>query len=210
MHGSDEMNKLLKFAVSPTYFYADFRKSKVSQDERTELIKRYNQRYLVASWLLAAMLGLTWQWNEYPSDGWLVPYGVMVGVIIWLLPFSRNNEIFLAFLEDAHDKVSHKDPSSNLLFSERIRLALNSYLELLSNFAIIYYMIPREWFSKPLDGVWDALYYSGVTITTLGYGDIYPDHWIPKGLVVYEVFCGFILLIVSFAIYAGRGMERNA
>ncbi|WP_162525046.1 potassium channel family protein [Marinobacter sp. BW6] len=204
------MNKLLEFVVSPTYFYADYRKSKVSKEERTELIKKYNRRYLVASWFLAAMLGLTWQWNEYPSDGWLIPYGVMVAVLVWLFPFSRSNEIFLAFLEDAYDKVSHKDPSSNLLFSERIRLALHSYIELLANFAIIYYLIPKEWFSEPLEGIWDALYYSGVTITTLGYGDIHPAHWIPKGLVVYEVFCGFILLIVSFAIYAGRGMERDA
>jgi len=210
MHGNTEVNKLLKFVVSPTYLYADFRKSKLSKDQRTELIKKYNLRYLVVSWSLAAMLGLTWQWNEYPTDGWLIPYGVMVVVLIWLLPFSRNNEIFLAFLEDAYDKVSHKGPSSNLSFSERIRLALHSYLELLSNFAIIYYMVPRAWFSKPLEGIWDAIYYSGVTITTLGYGDIHPTHWVPKGLAVYEVFCGFILLIVSFAIYAGRGMDRNA
>lgn len=204
------MNKLLEFVVSPTYFYADYRKSKVSKDKRTELIKKYNRRYLVTSWLLAAMLGLTWQWNEYPSDGWLIPYGVMIAVLVWLFPFSRSNEIFLAFLEDAYDKVSHKDSSSNLLFSERIRLALHSYIELLANFAIIYYLLPKEWFSEPLEGIWDSLYYSGVTITTLGYGDIHPTHWIPKGLVVYEVFCGFILLIVSFAIYAGRGMDREA
>lgn len=210
MYGNAKMKKLLAAVVSPTYFYADYRKSKASKDERTDLIKRYNRRYLIASWLLAAVLGLTWQWNVYPTDRWLVPYGVMVTILVWLLPLSRSNEIFFAFLEDAYDKVSHKEPTSNLSFSDRIRLALHSYLELLSNFAIIYYVIPKEWFSKPLEGIWDALYYSGVTITTLGYGEIHPVAWIPKGLVVYEVFCGFILLIVSFAIYAGRGMDRDA
>jgi voltage-gated potassium channel len=204
------MKRVFAAVLSPTYFYADHKKSGLSKAERTELIKRYNRRYLIASWLLVAALGLTWQWNDYPEDQWRMAYGVMVALIVWLFPLSRSNEIFFAFLEDAYDKVSHKEASSSLLFSDRIRLALHSYLELLADFAIIYYVVPKEWFSNPLESIWDALYFSGITITTLGYGDIYPTAVVPKGLVVYEVFCGFILLIVSFAIYAGRGMDRNA
>jgi voltage-gated potassium channel len=201
------MKKFLWAVLSPTYWYADYRKAQLSKEARTELIKKYNSRYLYASWLLAGGLGITWQWNEYPDGAWLWPYGILVALLIWIFPLSRCNEIFAAFLHDAYDKVEHLKPESDLTFSDRIRLALHSYLELLSNFAIIYFLLPNKWFSAPLGNMIEALYFSGVTITTLGYGDVHPTKWLPQLLVVYEVFCGFILLIVSFAIYAGRGMN---
>lgn len=59
-----------------------------------------------------------------------------------------------------------------------------------------------EWESAP-DNIIESLYFSGVTITTLGYGDIHPIHPIPQLLTVFEVMCGFSLLVVSFAIYTG-------
>ena len=204
------MESIITFLLSPTYFYADYRKDKVEKASgkmaRTELIKKYNKRYLFASMILAFGLGVTYQWNEYPE----VIYSLVIGLIIWLFPFSRSNEIFYAFIKDALDKVSHKDSHSELKFSDRIRLALNSYLELVVNFGILFYLLPCEWFNTQLESMIDALYFSGVTITTLGYGDYSPVHFVPQFLVVYEVFCGFILLIVSFAIYSGRGLNERA
>jgi len=206
-------NKLIAFLLSPTYFYADFRKNMVVEQhgkpEITRLIKIYNKRYLFASLLVAMGLGVNYQWNEYPEEHKII-YSFLIAAIIWFLPLSRCNEIFYAFIKDALDKVSHKGQRSNLAFSERIRLALNSYLELVVNFGIIFYLLPSEWFNKPLPSILDALYFSGVTITTLGYGDFSPNHFVPQFLVVYEVFCGFTLLIVSFAIYAGRGLNEKA
>ena len=207
------IESILTFLFSPTYFYADYRKNKVEvasgKTARTDLIKKYNSRYLVASALLAIGFGTTYQWNEYPEE-YSTIYPIVIGLIIWLFPFSRSNEIFYAFIKDALDKVSHKASHSELTFSERIRLALNSYLELVINFGLIFYLLPCEWFNKQLESMVDALYFSGVTITTLGYGDFSPAHFVPQFLVVYEVFCGFILLIVSFAIYSGRGLNEKA
>jgi len=207
-----DKNKIIMFVLSPTYFYADFRKKKIEGDavksEVTDLIKKYNKRYLAISILLAIGLGSTYQWNEYPKD-YLAMYIPMVTLLIWIFPLSRNNEIFYAFVKDALDKVSHKEADSDLQFSDRIRLALNSYLELVVNFGIIFYLLPCEWFNNQFQSISDSLYFSGVTITTLGYGDFSPMHFIPQFFVVYEVFCGFILLIVSFAIYAGRGLNQK-
>ncbi len=207
------MESIITFLLSPTYFYADYRKNKVEKASgktaRTKLIKKYNKRYLLASMILAFGLGTTYQWNEYPEE-YPVIYSLVIGSIIWLFPFSRSNEIFYAFIKDALDKVSHKESHSELKFSDRIRLALNSYLELVVNFGIIFYLLPCEWFNTQLESMIDALYFSGVTITTLGYGDYSSVHFVPQFLVVYEVFCGFILLIVSFAIYSGRGLNERA
>ena len=123
------------------------------------------------------------------------------------LLFSRCNEIFFAFLKDAINKLSDKPPGSDLTNGNRVALALKSYLELVINFALIYFLFPVEngWeCGNSPDDILSALYFSGVTITTLGYGDYTPTHWFLQLTTVYEVFCGFILLIVSFAIYASN------
>lgn len=44
----------------------------------------------------------------------------------------------------------------------------------------------------------DAAYFSAVTITTVGYGDLSPERWQGKILVTSELFVGLILIIVTF------------
>ncbi len=46
------------------------------------------------------------------------------------------------------------------------------------------------------EGVLDGLYFSVVTIVTLGYGDSCPDKWLGKLFVVTEVFVGIFLIVV--------------
>jgi Na+-transporting methylmalonyl-CoA/oxaloacetate decarboxylase gamma subunit len=45
------------------------------------------------------------------------------------------------------------------------------------------------------DAVLDPVYFSFVTITTLGYGDYLPTHWLGKSLVMGEVLIGLVLLV---------------
>ena len=82
---------------------------------------------------------------------------------------------------------------------------MRGYLELAVNFATVYCLIPARWFDKSLERCREALHISGVTITTLGYGDFAPKCLLPQILSVYEVFCGFSLLIVSFTVYVSCG-----
>ena len=137
------------------------------------------------------------------------PLFVSFALLVWGYSISRANEIIYAFLGDAIARLNGKKAKSNLKYGDRIRLALSSYLELVVNFASVYYVMPADWFNKSLDTYWQALYFSGVTITTLGYGDFSPKYWIAQVLSVYEVFCGFSLLIVSFTVYVSGGISET-
>lgn len=200
------------FAVlSPTYILAKFLKERF---DRTNTIKVLNSIYL---WIAVVSCIALLIYQEYFD-----PIGKLaivlqlnyVAVFLWsYFLFSRCSEIFWAFLKDAFDKMDKgKEANSKLTPQDRIRLSLKSYLELLINFSILYLLLPSTdamWKNDSYpESITDALYFSGVTITTLGYGDISPAHWWPQFLTVYEVFCGFILLIVCFAIYAGRLNEK--
>ncbi len=46
------------------------------------------------------------------------------------------------------------------------------------------------------EGVLDSLYFSMVTIVTLGYGDSSPTEWLGKLLVITEIFVGLFLIVV--------------
>jgi hypothetical protein len=50
----------------------------------------------------------------------------------------------------------------------------------------------------------DAVYFSVVTITTLGYGDFVPTEPRSRRLVIYELGTGFLLLLFIFPVLASR------
>ena len=206
-----------KWVLSPTFALADCRKRAVKkqkkgeeEDERQKavgaLIRKFHKAYLgVASFfaLVCFMLSVGGYGTEDRNA-----YFALFAVLVWMYSISRANEIIYAFLDDAIAKVKFEDNTSDLGFGDRIRLALWSYLELVVNFANVYYLMPEDWFDESLETYGQALYFSGVTITTLGYGDYAPKCWIPQLLSVYEVFCGFSLLIVSFTVYVSRGTSE--
>ena len=205
----------VKRVLSPTFALADCHKSRVENKEVDKkerrkavgaLIGKYNKGYFCTAILFA--FGCVWLpvgdfGTEYRIENLL-----LVAALVWLYPMSRANEIMYAFLGDAIAKVNREDDRSDLRYGDRIGFAFWSYLELVVNFASIYYLMPEKWFDKSLETYREALYFSGVTITTLGYGDFAAQYWMPRLLSVYEVFCGFSLLIVSFTVYVSRGASR--
>ena len=59
-------------------------------------------------------------------------------------------------------------------------------------------------------GLWHAVYFSVVTMTTLGFGDIAanPDSWIGQTLLMVQVILGYVLLgalITRFAVLFTAG-----
>jgi len=197
--------------LSPTWALADFLKKKY---DRTETIKTLNSIYLSISIFGVGFIAIAqFLDRSLIVNGLYKSFPIAVTIVWFSFLMSRNNEIFWAFLKDAFDKMdSHstttnqeKQPPSNLMPKDRIILSLKSYLELVFNFSIVYALTDNTFWKcdSPLS-IADFIYYSGVTITTTGYGDITPKHYLPQLLAVYEVFCGVILLVVCFAIYAGR------
>jgi voltage-gated potassium channel len=202
------MRKLMKLfsLFSPTYILAAYLKKKF---DTTETIKNLNSIYLWIAVVISVSL-LVYQEYSEPCGKLTLNADLSYPILFFwsFFLFSRCNEIFWAFLKDAFDKMEHDNkPASKLTARDRIQLSLKSYVELVLNFAVLYLLLPQTesfWNSGHAPKtVADSLYFSRVTITTLGYGDISPEHWWPQFLTVYEVFCGFILLIVCFAIYAG-------
>lgn len=205
---------LLFGIISPTFFFAKFLKWKFDQNK---VIRRSNWIYFLFS--IFCVLSAFQVFNfSLPK---LNDSGVVAGVLSIVL-LSRCSEILYAFLIDAYDKISKDNTNENssnakswwklelgsekIEMHHRIVLALRSYIELVFNFSILYLLLPlTSWkeLSEPLNII-DTLYFSGVTVTTLGYGDITPTHWFSQFLSVYEVFCGFTLLVVCFAVYLSR------
>ncbi len=70
------------------------------------------------------------------------------------------------------------------------RLALFS-LALVTFFALLFYAFHAL---HPVGGWFDYVYFSVVTFTTLGYGDIRPFTLAGKIIAIFEVMCGFVML----------------
>ena len=119
---------------------------------------------------------------------------------------------FLHFLLNIKNSFSN---TKQLAYPERLILAFRSYIELIFNFAILYVLLPSglnpfiiNGCKKAL-GFQDALYLSGLTITTIGYGDITPLHWFPKFLTVFEAMCGIIIIVVCFTVYVSLAFKNK-
>ena len=135
----------------------------------------------------------------------------MIVLVVWSFLLSRAIEITKAFLGDAIDKLNGDLPNSDLKYGERLKLALTSYIELIINFGTLYFLMPVCFFKDfyKFNSVLEAIYFSGVTITTVGYGDISPSIWFLQFLTVFEVLSGFSLIVVCFTIYSSLALSRS-
>ena len=170
------------------------------KERRAICIKWLNIIYFSISLTLFVSI-LIWNWTSNIDLSIELKNIILIFLVLYL--FSRGNEIFIAFINDALDKVEKKDSTSNLTYKDRLILAFRSYIELIIDFGIIYYILPLDWWKEKLapSNIIESIYFSGVTITTLGYGDISPKYWLPQLLTVYQVLCGFVLIVVCFAVY---------
>ncbi|MGL4738092.1 MAG: potassium channel family protein [Cellulosilyticaceae bacterium] len=202
----------LKWCVSPTLWVSDtFKKGAPTIAKRGERVKTLNKIYLSISVVLLVGLWIC---------GWFVPITKFWPMaLFWLLYcISRCNEIFFAFIKDAFDKLDpHKREANGLAYYERVQMALRSYLELIINYAILFYVLDgysRQYyhalglFNQSFENLFTALYFSVITIVAVGYGDIYPTQAISRALVCYEVMTGILLLVVSFTIYVSISLSE--
>lgn len=202
---------ILVSILSPTFVRASNLKNRYLKDsiiKRAYIIKKLNTQYFIMSLFFAMILFL------YNKILILNSYiGNIILFIILYLSFSRVNEIFLAFLKDAKDKMEYKPQSGKgLKYIERLILALKSYVELMINYGMIYYILNtnafrniyfngEKIFNYDFKNLIESIYFSASTITTLGYGDFTPTHAITQLLSIFEVITGMLLIVVSFTIY---------
>lgn len=208
---------------TPTYKYAEYCKNALinqgaSSTELSSALKKYNARYFIFSLTicLAVQLLSILEPLLFPVDGFeSLPvikyiYWLMITLVVWSFLLSRAIEITKAFLGDAIDKLNGDLPNSDLKYGERLKLALTSYIELIINFGTLYFLMPVCFFKDlyKFNSVLEAIYFSGVTITTIGYGDISPSIWFLQLLTVFEVLSGFSLIVVCFTIYSSLALSK--
>ncbi|WP_088259521.1 potassium channel family protein [Fimbriiglobus ruber] len=189
----------LGWLLSPTRKIID----RIKQGDREHRGKTLRKWSLYFFWfeagssvLLAILLA------EAPSNN-----ATMFSMIAIAYAWSRINEIAYAFYTDSLTSSKQSDLTS----SERIRMAMRSYFGLAFNFALLYYFIPvTGLFKDSLGSFFEAFYFSGVTLATLGYGDVLPKHWLCRLLSLYEVFAGILLVAVAIATYIGGSGESDA
>jgi hypothetical protein len=109
---------------------------------------------------------------------------------------------------------------------EHLYAALSAYLLAGLFFGVFYWVLERTWagaFAIPGEGAQGhfslaaAIYYSFVTLATLGYGDIVPRSEMARGLAILEAIAGQLYLAVLIArlvslyvLEEGKGKQREA
>jgi hypothetical protein len=120
---------------------------------------------------------------------------------LWLFPFSRINELVLAFYRDAFQRFDDCPNRRKITALDRLRFLVFSYFETAIQFGILYFSLPHEGFSRAPASIVEAVYFSAVTITTAGYGDIVPIKWWSQLACMYELAAGFILIVFALGSY---------
>lgn len=131
------------------------------------------------------------------------------------LSISRVHEILYTFISDVFDRIGQsKQGQTELNLAHRVQSLGLSYAELIGKFAILAYLVQMlrhdtnsEAYNKPLS-VWDAVYFSVMTITTTGYGDIVPIYWASKLLSMYEALSGIVLFVFALGVYLGSNPKQ--
>jgi len=139
--------------------------------------------------------------------GLLLSFLVLIGH--WQIPHSHCLRVFvwIGVCYRIHDSVSYRlyflflKSKRSTWHTETARRSLSiafaNGVEVIIGFAILYLLSGQVCDGKaPLSGWVAALYYSVITITTLGYGDFVPHGPLSRFLVVAELIVGAMFLIV--------------
>lgn len=213
MYQNTKRRKLhwIKWCIAPTLFMSEWIKNTApALPERGRRVKLLNKTYLgIACFFAVSVMIMEVFLPEQLTLKIMLVYSICC--------VSRCNEIFMAFIKDAFDKLDpNKREANGLAYYERVQMALRSYLELIINYAILFYVLDAcskqygyisQVFNKPFGDMLSAIYFSVITVVAIGYGDVYPIHPFGKFLVCYEVMTGTLLLVVSFTIYVNLSLR---
>lgn len=125
-----------------------------------------------------------------------VPGMLTVGDVVWVM----------AVVLATSAAVRHAFGRGGIVDRERILAALDAYLLAGLLFGVVYWTLDRTWpssFGGPTGaggvGLPNAIYFSFVTIATLGYGDVVPVSAPARGLAILEGVGGQLYLVVLVA-----------
>jgi hypothetical protein len=130
------------------------------------------------------------------------------------LAVSRIGELLIAFYGDAIDRLKGKLPRLDLPSTDRVTLLVFGYIETIVQFGILHFCIAFGWFeksySKPFRDILESIYFSGVTITTTGFGDIAPANAPAQIATLCEAVIGVVFIAVALAVYLSSVQPKRA
>ena len=134
---------------------------------------------------------------------WRKP-AALVSIPMALIAFFRINELVYAFYRDAMDRIEGYRSSTKFTPGQRVRLLLWAYAELILQFSVIHFSIQTLSRGRAYTGISDfasALYFSGVTVTTTGFGDIHPSETPARIASLFESVTDVLFIGLSLAVY---------
>jgi hypothetical protein len=168
----------LIFLVSPTRF----------------LIERMVPKPIrIWNWIFRSILALSLVGLWFTTSGSVRHWHYCLGyVTLWFFPFSRINELALGFYRDAFQRFTDTPNRTDFTPPGRLELLVAAYIEVSAQFGILYFLLLGSSFKPKFCSIIDALYFSAVTITTVGYGDILPQTQLAKLACMYELFPSWV------------------
>lgn len=122
--------KLFIYILSPSYFFAKNSKKNKTAEEITSLIKFWN----LGNFIISFSFFISLCFLSIKKDVHLLLFLSMFWIIRCV---SRSLEIIIAFFKD----ITTEGSRSNLIKYDRIKLATISYLEVILNFGILYFLL---------------------------------------------------------------------
>ena len=184
--------RLLLFILSPTRFIVECLK-RMFPASWSKILTCWNLGFLGLSAVICIIL-----WFVRPC-AW--PWPLRCCFFLWVVPFSRINEISYAFPKDAIQQLSGASKRTTFSPAQRLGFLASSYVEVALDFGIFYFFLPAGMFSKPFSSIIHAVYFSWVTITTTGYGDITPQCAQSQLLCMWELAVGLTLVVLAVGSY---------
>jgi voltage-gated potassium channel len=194
------------------------------QNEGPEKAATFARRwpsYLLAMELVVAIGLSAGTLSEIGSEHYILVR--WMAYVAWIFAISRVAEIVGAYYYDAMDSFAVDRGPASLSKPDRINLVMKSYPSLVIDWAVIYFVLPSSQFlahapdgseSYALQSFIDAIYFSGVTIATVGYGDIAPTGPWSRLLSICEVWTGILVLVFALCAYLAApttpSRKRNA
>jgi Ion channel len=210
----NRIQKLAKLGFAPTRVLFECLKVRRTREKRRELLEFWTCFFFALSAVGVVLIYLAQSLK--PNLDSLFPHWIryFLWFAVWVWPFSRINEIFIAFYNDAPDRLTTADEESEtgIPTSQRLNYLLRSYAEVTLNFGFVYLFtdafMPHGMFTRCFKDIAEAVYFSATTITTLGY-DIFPRRPWSWFLCVYELVVGLTLVVITIASYFARIFESQ-
>lgn len=143
-------------------------------------------------------------------------YILCVFNIFRMVKYRFFDDFFVRETNSKKSYLGHKSNPKIALFQSLLNLILRAYFWVTVSFACIFVLLTRADYNidPPIFSIskasqsgnitLDFIYFSVITISTVGYGDISPVNWIARLLCIHEILLGYLFIGTLLALLVGK------